>query len=83
MSIIALYVYIKYCDEQKQICILKSRIEHNILHNDIDEEVKKLVDEDIENNIIQKSLLDAIRNFNMRIENAMNGKSYFLRTQTI
>ena len=65
---------LKYCDEQKQICILNSRIEHNILHNNIDEEVKKIVDEDIENNIIQKSLLDAIRNFNMKIENAMNEK---------
>ena len=32
---------LKYCDEQKQICSLNSRIEHNILHNDIDEEVKK------------------------------------------
>ena len=65
---------LKYCDEQKQICILNSRIEHNILHSNIDEEVKKLVDEDIKNNVIQQSLLDAIRNFNMKIENAMNEK---------
>lgn len=65
---------LKYCDEQKQICILNSRIEHNILHSNIDEEVKQLVDEDIKNNIIQQSLFDAIRNFNMKIENAMNEK---------
>jgi hypothetical protein len=60
-----------YCDEQKQICILKSHIENNKLHNKIDDEVKLLVDEDIKNNIIQKSLLDAIRDFNIKIENAI------------
>ena len=50
---------------------LNSRIKTTVEHNNIDEEVKKLVDEDIKNNIIQQSLLDAIRHFNMRIENAM------------
>ena len=64
---------LKYCDEQKQICILNSHTEHNVLHNNIDEEVKKIVDEDLKNNVMQQSL-DAIRNFNMQIENAMHGK---------
>ena len=63
---------LKYCDEQKQICILNSHLENNIDHNAIDEEVKQLIDEDIKNNLIQQSLLDAIRHFNTRIENAMN-----------
>lgn len=63
---------LKYCDEQKQICILNSHLENNINHNAINEEVKKLVDEDIKNNLIQQSLLDAIRCFNIKIENAMN-----------
>ena len=62
---------LEYCDEQKQLCILNSRLENTIEHNNIDEEVKQIVDEDIKNNIIQQSLLDAIRHFNMRIENAM------------
>ena len=51
---------------------LNSHLENNINHNTINEEVKKLVDEDIKNNLIQQSLLDAIRNFNIKIENAMN-----------
>jgi hypothetical protein len=58
-------------DEQKQICVLNSHLENNKLHNNIDAEVKLLVDEDIKNNIIQQSLLDAIRKLNMKIENAM------------
>jgi hypothetical protein len=62
---------IKYCDEQKQICVLNSHLENNKLHNKIDAEVKLLIDEDIKNNLIQQSLLDAIRNFNIKIENAM------------
>ena len=66
---------LKYCDEQKQICILNARFENNINHNAIDEEVKQLVDEDIKNNLIQQSLLLDIRNSNMKIENAMKGKS--------
>ena len=65
---------LKYCDEQKQICILNSHTEHNVLHNNIDEEVKTIVDEDIKNNVMQQSVLDAIRNFNIQIENAMHGK---------
>ena len=65
---------LKFCDEQKQICILKSHTEHNIFHNNIDVEVKKIVDEDIKNNVLQQSVLDAIRNFNIQIENAMHGK---------
>ena len=40
---------LKYCDEQKQIAMLSSRIEHNVLHKDIDEEVKQLVDEAVKN----------------------------------
>ena len=56
---------LKYCDEQKQICILNSHLENNINHNAINEEVKKLVDEDIKNNLIQQYLLDAIRCFNI------------------
>jgi hypothetical protein len=58
-------------DEQKQICSLNSRLENNKLHNHIDAEVKLLIDEDIKNNLIQQSLLDAIRNFNIKIEDAM------------
>jgi hypothetical protein len=45
---------LKYCDEQKQICILKSRLENNKLHTKIDAEVKLLSDEDIKNNLIQQ-----------------------------
>jgi hypothetical protein len=62
---------LKYCDEQKQICILNSHLENNIDHNNIDAEVKLLIDEDIKNNLVQQSLLDAIRNFIIKIENAM------------
>jgi hypothetical protein len=62
---------LKYCDEQTQICILNSHFENNIDHNAIDAEVKLLIDEDIKNSLIQQSLLDAIRNFNIKIENAM------------
>jgi hypothetical protein len=63
---------LKYCDEQKQICVLNSHIENTIDHNAIDAEVKLLIDENIKNNLIQQSLLDAIRNFNIKIENAMD-----------
>jgi hypothetical protein len=66
---------LKYCDEQKQICILNSRLENNKLHTKIDAEVKLLIDEDIKNNLIQQSLLDAIRNFNIKIENAMHNNT--------
>ena len=38
---------LKYCDEQKQICVLNSHLEHNIIHTTINEEVKQLVDADI------------------------------------
>jgi hypothetical protein len=62
---------LKYCDEQKQICILNSHFENNIDHNAIDAEVKLLVDADIKNHLIQQSVLDAIRNFNIHITNAM------------
>jgi hypothetical protein len=62
---------LKYCDAQKQICILNSRLENHKLHNKIDAEVKLIIDKDIKNNLIQQSLLDAIRNFNIKIENAM------------
>ena len=34
---------LEYCDEQKQLCILNSRLENNIEHNNIDEEVKKML----------------------------------------
>ena len=67
---------LKYCDEQKQICILNSRLENNIDHNAIDEEVKQLIDADIKNNLIQQSLLDAIRCFNIELENIMNNIYY-------
>ena len=40
---------LKYCDEQKQICGLNSHLEHNIINNTINEEVKQLVDADIKN----------------------------------
>ena len=43
---------LKYFDAQQQICISSSRIEHNFLHNNIDEEVNQLVDEDVGSNII-------------------------------
>jgi hypothetical protein len=65
---------LNYCDEQKQLCILNSHLENNILHQNIDAEVKILIEDDIKNNVIQQSLLDAIRNFNMKIESAMQGK---------
>ena len=65
---------LKYCDAQNQICTLTSHLETNINHNDIDEEVEQLVDEDIINNLIQQYLLNDIRNFNVKIENAMKGK---------
>jgi hypothetical protein len=65
---------LKYCDSQKQICILNSHIENNILHRNIDEEVNILIEDDIKNNLLQQSLLDAIRNFNMKIELAMQCK---------
>ena len=55
-----------------QICVLNSRLEDTINHNTIDEEVKQLINEDIETSLIQQSLLDAIRGFNIKIENAMN-----------
>ena len=48
--------------------ILNSRIKTTVEHNNIDEQVKRLVDEDIKNNIIQQSLLDAVRQFNIRVE---------------
>ena len=47
-------------------------LEHNINHNVINEEVKQFIDEDLKNNLIQQSLLDAIRCFNIKIENAMH-----------
>ena len=65
---------LKYCDEQQQTCSLNSRLEHTIDRNDIDEEVQ-LFDEDIKNNLSQQSLIDAIRCFIMKIENAMKGTS--------
>ena len=68
---------LKYCDEHKQICSLNSRLGDNSLHNEIDEEVKKLVDEDIKHNLIQQSLLDAIRCFNAKLENAMKGNTKY------
>ena len=52
--------------------MLNSHLENNINHNAINEEVKQLVDEDIKNNLIQQSLLDDIRCFNIKLENAMN-----------
>ena len=63
---------LKYSQEQKEICILNSHIETNINHDDIDKQVKEIIDEDIKNNIIQQSVIDAIQNFNIQIENAMN-----------
>ena len=36
--------------------------------------LQQIVDEDIKNNVLQQSVLDAIRNFNIQIENAMHGK---------
>ena len=56
---------------KKQLCILNSRLENNINHNDIDEQVKKLIEHDIKTNLIQQYVIDAIGNFNMRIGNAM------------
>ena len=52
----------------KKSRILNSRIKTTVEHNNIDEQVKRLVDEDIKNNIIQQSLLDAVRQFNIRVE---------------
>ena len=50
----------KYSQEQKQICILNSHLETNINHNDIDEQVRELIENDIQNNIIQQSVVDDI-----------------------
>ena len=47
-------------------------IENHINHNAIDAEVKTLIEEDIEHNLIQQSLLDDIRGFNIKLENAMH-----------
>ena len=47
----------------------------SFLHNDVDAEVKQVVDEDLKHNLLQQSLLDAIRCFNIKNENAMN-KTY-------
>ena len=58
----------------KQLCMLNSRIEHQVLHNDIDEEVKTFVDDDVKHHAYHQSLLDDIRRFNMKIENSMNEK---------
>ena len=65
---------LKYCDEQKQTCMLNFHLGNHINRNAIDEEVKLLVEADIQNNLIQQSLLDAIRCFNVRLENAMHDK---------
>ena len=54
--------------------MLNSRIEHQVLHNDIDEEVKTFVDDDVKHHAYHQSLLDDIRRFNMKIENSMNEK---------
>jgi hypothetical protein len=48
--------------------MLNSRLENTKLHNKIDVEVKLLIDEDIKHNLIQQSLLGAIRHFNIKIE---------------
>ena len=63
---------LKYSQEQKAICILNSHLETNINHDDIDKQVKDIIDEDIRNNLIQQSVIDAIQNFNIKIQNAMN-----------
>ena len=49
-------------------------------HNASNEEVNNCVDEDIKHNLIQQSLLDAIRHFNMCIEYDRKGniKLYIL-----
>ena len=51
--------------------MLNSHLETNINHNDIDKQVKELIENDIQNHIIQQSVIDAIRNFNICIGNAM------------
>ena len=43
-----------------------------MIHTTINDEVKQLSDADIKKHIIQQYLLDAIRCFNIKIENAMN-----------
>ena len=62
---------LKYCDEQQQTCSLNSRLENHINHNDIDEQVKELIEHDVKHNLVQQSVIDAIRTCNIHIGNAM------------
>ena len=62
---------LQYSQEQKEICISNSQIGINI--DDINRQVKELIDEDIKKKIIDQSVIDAVRNFNICIGNAMHG----------
>ena len=62
----------EFCDARKQICIVNSHNEHTIKHNDIDEEVKELIENAIKHNLSQQSVFDAVQNLNTRIGTAMN-----------
>ena len=74
---------LKYCDAQAQICSLNSRLEHNINHNAITGEVQTLVDEDINHNLIQQSLLDAIRCLNLKMPCTTMLNNFNYSTNTI
>ena len=51
--------------------VFNSHLENNITQNAVDEEVKLIVEADINNNLIQQSLLDDIRCFNIRSATVM------------
>jgi hypothetical protein len=52
--------------------MFNSHIEHTMNHNDINEEVILRIEDAIKHNIIQQSVLGAIRNFHISIQLAMN-----------
>jgi hypothetical protein len=51
--------------------MFNSHIEHTINHNDINEDVILRIEDDSNHTIIQQSVRDAIRNFNISIQIAM------------
>ena len=62
---------LEYSAEQ-QICRFNCHLEHHISQSAIDEEVKLLIEADIKHDLMQQSLLDDIRCFNIRSVNDMN-----------
>jgi hypothetical protein len=58
---------LKYCDGQQHTCSLNSHIGNTITHNDVNDEVRVLIESDDNHNISQQSLLGATRNFSTSI----------------